>query len=104
MTYSILGNRPTARPSVSALDSYGAPLAPPLSNDSKENDISGVIIAKSNPTVIGIKKSPKASDSRPTYFNYVPPLEDTKPKVVKTLVVVVSINICPSEQSCDQHS
>ena len=84
-------NRPTARPSASALDTYGAPLAPPLdtygaplapplTNESKDNDLSGVIIAKSNPTVIGIK-APKSSDSRPTYFNYVPPLDDTKPKV-----------------------
>ena len=81
-TFHDSGARPTARPSISALDSYGAPLAPPLSldNQSKENDGSGVIIAKNNPTVVGIK-SPKSSDSKPTYFNYVPPLEDQQPKV-----------------------
>ena len=80
-------DRPTARPAP-VIDSYGAPVTPlldsygaPVTRPYSEDDLSGVIIAKTNP-VIGIK-TPRINEKRPTYFDVVTPspLPQKRPKV-----------------------
>ena len=77
--------RPTARP---VIDSYGAPVTPlldsygaPVTRPYNEDDLSGVIIAKTRP-VIGIK-TPRVNKKKPTYFDVVTPspLPWKRPKV-----------------------
>ncbi len=64
------------------LDSYGAPVTRPYTED----DLSGVIIAKTNP-VIGIK-TPRINEKKPTYFDVVTPspIPQKRPKVKSGIV------------------
>ena len=71
------------------IDSYGAPVTPlldsygaPVTRPYNEDDLSGVIIAKTTRPVIGIK-TPRVNEKRPTYFDVVTPspLPQKRPKV-----------------------